>query len=205
MDKEELSDALKERDARIAELTRERDAERELVAQMKEHVESANELIESWIEAFEMTLNDKEEWCWQGPLLDAYDEQRGKYLALLRAWNRFVPQYNAIVAPRQRNFGRPLGASESQQTEVLRLHKAGLTLRGIADQMALGLRTVRTIIEKRDGVDRATLARLARIAPDKLAEAKELMRKRGRDALPARISATLKQGAKLLKATKGLR
>ena len=38
-------------------------------------------------------------------------------------WNRFVPDYNAIVAPR--NVGRPLAASEAQVATVLKLHKAG--------------------------------------------------------------------------------
>jgi hypothetical protein len=201
---DEFKDALKERDARIAELTRERDSERELVAEMREQVESADALIESWIEAFDMTPNDAGQWSWH-PFVRACDEWREKYLALLKDWNRFVPQYNAEVAPARRNFGRPLAASDSQRAEVLKLREAGLALRAICDQTALSLRTVRTIIDKRDGVDRATMARLARIAPDKLAEAKERMRRRSRDALPGRIAATLSGGKKLLKATKGLR
>ena len=54
----ELEAELKSRDARIQELTAERDEERDLVNQMREHVEEADALIESWKEAFDMTLND---------------------------------------------------------------------------------------------------------------------------------------------------
>ena len=50
---------------------------------------------------------------------------------------------------------------------MLRRRKAGQSLRDIADDTTLSQRTVRTIVDKADGVDRATLARLERIAPDK--------------------------------------
>jgi hypothetical protein len=88
---------------------------------------------------------------------------------------------------------------------VLKRRKAGQPLRGIADDTGLSLRTVRTITEKAEGVDRATTARLQRIAPDRLAEAKERSRKRSREALPRRIAETRQQGADLLKTAEGLR
>jgi hypothetical protein len=59
--------------------------------------------------------------------------------------------------------------------------------------------TVRTIIDKAAGVDRATLARLERIAPNVLAEAE------GRYVLPRRITEMHKSGVKLIKRAKGLR
>jgi hypothetical protein len=201
----ELEDALKQRDDRIAELTRERDAERELVAKMAEQVDDTSAMIDSWIEAFDMEMNDKGEYAWGDSLMTRYDELREKHYALVKDWNRFVPGYNAVVAPRMRNFGRPLAASESQQSDVMKRRKAGQSLRAIADETGLSLRTVRTITEKADGVDRATLARLQRIAPNRVAEAKERSRKRSRDALPRRITTTRKRGADLLKMAKGLR
>lgn len=68
----------------------------------------------------------------------------------------------------------------------------------------LGFQTVRTIIDGADGVDHATLGRLRRIAPDKHAEARARSRKRLRDALPNRITETLKEGEMLAKAAKGV-
>ena len=53
-------------------------------------------------------------------------------------------------------------------------------------------------------MDRATLARIQRIAPDMLAEAGERSRKRTRDALPRRINAALKDCAELRKRAKGI-
>jgi hypothetical protein len=57
------------RDHRIKQLTEERDAERKLVTEMREHVEQANERIEdgqrmvdNWIEGFDMVLNDDGNW-----------------------------------------------------------------------------------------------------------------------------------------------
>jgi hypothetical protein len=82
---------------------------------------------------------------------------------------------------------------------VLKRHKAGQSLRSIAEDTNLGLRTVRTIIDKADGVDRATLARLQRIAPNKLAEARERMHRRARALIPRRVTELQKRGAKLRK------
>jgi hypothetical protein len=196
----ELEDELKERDRRILDLRAERDAERALVAQMREHVEDANALIERWIEGFNMTLNDKGLYCWEEALMQERDALWEKHLALVRKWNKFVPRYNGRVAPR--NFGRPLAASESQRADVLKRRKAGQSLRDIAEDTNLSLRTVRTIVDKTGGVDRATLARLQRIAPDKFAEARQRSSKRSRDALPRRINETLARGKDLLKKAK---
>jgi len=88
---------------------------------------------------------------------------------------------------------------------VLRLSKDGLSLRAIADETNLSFRTVRTIIAKSNGTDRATMRRLERIAPDKFAEAKERSSKRTRDALPRRIKAFVGDGRDMLKEAKGLK
>jgi hypothetical protein len=43
-------------------------------------------------------------------------------------------------------------------------------LRGIAEDTSLGLRTVRTVVNQRDGTDRTTIKRLERIDPDRARE-----------------------------------
>ncbi len=50
------------------------------------------------------------------------------------------------------------------------MHKAGKSLREIAEETSLGLRTVRTIIAKGNGTDRTTIKHLERIAPDRARE-----------------------------------
>ena len=56
---------------------------------------------------------------------------------VLREWNRFVPKYNAIV--RAQSVGRPLAASDAQQHQVIKLRKAGKSLRGIVGETGLGI------------------------------------------------------------------
>jgi hypothetical protein len=52
---------------------------------------------------------------------------------------------------RAQPVGRPLAASEAQQATVRKLRKAGKSLRWIAEETALGLNTVRTILVKANG------------------------------------------------------
>lgn len=159
-------------------------------------------MIDSWIEAFGMVMDDKgvwrcSDWMWE------QEEYRDKYWKLRQDWNKFVGEYNATVAPLKRNFGRPLAASEAQKADVLKRRRAGQSLRSIADATGLSFQTVRTITGKATGTDRATLARLKKIAPDKLAEARERANRRTRDALPGRINAMVKRGDALRKKLKG--
>ncbi len=80
------------------------------------------------------------------------------------------------------------------------------SLRTIAEQTGLGLRTVRTIIDKTVGTDRTgkrtNLLRKREI--DRLRAAEYRVRKRARDLLPKRIAETRKRGEALVKAAKGL-
>jgi uncharacterized coiled-coil protein SlyX len=55
----DLENEIKHRDRRILELKREVDEAQTLIAEMREQVQDCNDLIDRWIEAFEMTLNDK--------------------------------------------------------------------------------------------------------------------------------------------------
>ncbi|MFZ1109006.1 MAG: hypothetical protein WAN43_11775, partial [Rhodomicrobium sp.] len=84
----ELEETVKQRDARVSELTEERDKERALVAEMHEHVREVNDVLDRWIEAFNMELNDRGEYCWREPLMHRHDELRAKYLDLLKDWNK---------------------------------------------------------------------------------------------------------------------
>jgi hypothetical protein len=61
------------------------------------------------------------------------------------------------------------------------------------------------VLDKADGADRATLARLERIAPDKFAEASTRRSSKDIAALPKRINANLKRNAELLEQAKGLK
>ncbi len=74
----------------------------------------------------------------------------------------------------------------------------------IGEDTGLGVRTVRSIVNPTERKGRAMQARLQRRAHNKLAKAEERARQKMRDALPRRINAALKQGAKLRKRTKGL-
>jgi hypothetical protein len=197
----ELEDELKERDRRINDLKAEVAQLEDLVTRQAEAVEDCENQIDHWIQAFDMVQNEDGVWVWSGNYVEG-QEWFEKYRALLKDWNKFVPDYNATV--RHRNVGRPLQASEAQVEQVLKLHKQGLSLRGIVDETNLGLRTVRTIIDRPDWRDRTSRKHLERIKPDVAAERAWLARKRTRDALPKSINATLKTCRELAKEAKGL-
>jgi hypothetical protein len=199
----ELQDELKARDRRIEELRGEVDELRNINKRMEEQVEDAGRVIEQWIEAFEMVQSESG-WTlstWVGSGL----KLREQYDALLRDWNRFVPEYNAIVAPRRRNVGRPLLASESQQEDVRKRRKAGEPLRSIAEETGLGLRTVVTIVGKDENTDRTTMKYLKRVVPDRAETIRNKARTRTIKGLPRAINATLKSGRDLIKEAKGLK
>jgi hypothetical protein len=198
----ELADKLKQRDARIKVLRADVDKAHKLVSQMREHVEDANRLIVSWVEAFEFTLNDKGEWSWAS-WVESFDALHSEYEALVREWNTAVSDFNSVIRPR--TVGRPLAANEAQRGQVLELHKGGMSLRGIAEETSLGVRTVRTIIDQGYGSDRTTVKYLERIYPDRNREVAWRARKRTRDGLPKRINATLTNGRELVKEAKGLK
>ena len=76
---------------------------------------------------------------------------------------------------------------------MLKLHKAGQSLRSIAEDMNLSVRTVRTIVDKKDGVDRSRVARIKLVEPQRKVRA----------TLPRRVSASKEKMAKLIKEAKG--
>jgi hypothetical protein len=221
----ELQDQLKERDERIKELRRELGEAEELVSEEREYIEQAMATIDAWKEAFGMVQDEKGVWRWD-EWMDRWTQMNKTYDAVVTKWNRFVGEYNemlALVLKRKRNVGRPLGADEAQVAQVRKLRKAGRSLRGIEQDTGLALATVRTIVDRDDGGDRMTkrrwqklhpgerweersytpVGKLARIDPRQFKE--EPWRVRTRASLPKRINETLERGAELVKAAKGLR
>jgi rubrerythrin len=58
----ELEDMLKQRDRTILELRQEAEKDQALIAEMREHVQDADDVIEAWKEAFDMRPTDKGGW-----------------------------------------------------------------------------------------------------------------------------------------------
>ena len=198
----ELEDELKARDRRIEELRTEIDELRDLVTRLREQDEDADNLIESWIEAFNMVLNEDGKYSY-APFVDDYEKTVDEYADLVRRWNKYVHIFNM----QNRNVGRPLAASEAQVAEVRKLHRQGRSLRGIADDTSLGLPTVRTIVGQMNGDDRTTQKhrdRLERIEIDRQQIAEWKRERRTGDALPKSVQAALKQGRELAKEARGL-
>ncbi len=202
---DELEVDLRQRDEQIKEQRDERRRAVDLVDEMREHVEDSNALIDSWIEVFQMEQNDDGTWIYKpSAAVDDFNALFEKHEKMVRQWNKFVGDYNSTVAPR--GLGRPLEASDAQVQNVLRLRKAKNSLRAIAEQTGLGLRTVRTIVDKDASTGRigkrTNLLRKREI--DRLRVAEHRSRKRIRDHLPKRITETRKRGDELIKAAKGL-
>jgi hypothetical protein len=197
----ELEDELKQRDRRVKELRADIAKLEDLVTRQDEHIQECADQIDRWIQAFDMVQDEDGLWEWSRDLVEG-TEWLDKYCALLKEWNRFVPEYNAAVRPR--NVGRPLGASDAQIEQVLRLYKSGASLRSIAEETSLGLRTVRTIIDRPDWRDRASRKHLERIKPDVAGERAWLAKSRVRKALPRQITAARKTCDDLHKEAKGL-
>jgi hypothetical protein len=172
---------------------------------MREHVESVDSTIENWIEYFDMEQREDDAWFWdkdQTELWVKHYDLVGEHHKLVRQWNKFVGQYNSTAAPR--NLGRPLQASPAQVQDVRHRHKNGASLRGIAKDTGLSLRTVRTILDQGSDRERTRTNVLRRESFDKMAAADFKAKKRGREYLEKQINRVLKDGVELVKAAKGL-
>jgi hypothetical protein len=128
----------------------------------------------------------------------------------LKARDRCIDELRRKIArlvdlAKRRPVGRPIAASEAQQDEVLRLRKQGRSLRAIAEETGLGLRTVVTITGKGEETDRTTMKLLQRIVPDRAAALRDKARTRAIKGLPKAINATRKAGRNLIKEAKGLK
>ena len=190
----DLENEIKHRDRRILELKREVDEAQTLIAEMREQVQDCND----WIEAFEMTLNDEGTYA-LAPWVAKLESYLDKYNALAAQWNKLIPKYNAAVAPQ--GIGRPLAASEAQQSQVLAMRKEGKSLRAIAAKTGLSPRTVRTIVGKAEGTDRTTKRtnELRKLELNRANMAAVRARKRARDALPKQITELVNRGRDIVK------
>ena len=191
-------DELRQRDRQIAELKQEQDEAQDLIRRFRDHTEDYDATLESWRETFGMELTDKG-WSWK-PFWNDYANLFDQHSALIKQWNKFVPVINAS----SQDVGRPLAASQTQVATVMKLHKQGKSLRWIAEETSLSLRTIRTIIDRKRGTDRATKARRQKIETDKFKHAHWKAQKRTGDALPKRVEAVIEAGKALAKEAKGL-
>jgi len=199
----ELEDALKEKERRLEELKADLDKANDLVQRQDEHVQDCREMMDQWIEAFEMVQGDSSAWEWS-ELVVSGAKWHSRYVDLVREWNRNVADFNATMV-RRRNVGRPLAASDAQRQTVIKLRTAGKSLRAIADETSLGLTTVRTILDQRDRRDRTSVKHLERIRRDMGEERTWQSQQRIRRSLPRRIDAVQRQSAELRKEAKGLK
>jgi hypothetical protein len=198
----ELEDEIKARDRRIEELRKEIDENRELIRRLEEHAEDYSNSIDSWCEAFGMTMTEDGSWTWE-PFWDEYNELINDYNDLVRRWNKYLP----LINREPRNVGRPLAASKAQVAQVRKLRRDGRSLRGIGDDTSLGLDTVRTIVGKMQVRNRTTQKhrnRLERIEIDRARIARWKRQRRTGDMLPKRAQAVVEAGRKLIKEAKGL-
>src|SRR5215472_6642906 len=84
-------------------------------------------------------------------LLEGYNDLLNEYNKLVRRWNRYVKSLATGPA-----IGRLPRASQAQQAQVRMLRGAGKTVRQIAHETKLSFQTIRTIIGRKDALDRTT-------------------------------------------------
>jgi hypothetical protein len=196
----DLERELKLKDERIRELKDEIDEGRELVRRMDEHAKEHDEYLEHFITTFGLVLTDDGKWSngehlkEERALLDAYEDLRLRYNKVVNAFNRNI----AVVNP----VGRPIAASEMQQAQIIKHHKAGKSSRWIAEDMTLSRRTVTTVISKPDGSDRTTNHHRRRLG---LEPKVKDWRPASMDRLPKQATALFEKGAELRKEVKGLK
>jgi septation ring formation regulator EzrA len=177
----ELEDDVKGLTKRLDDIRCEHDETVALVSIQCETLALQEDALQNWRDQIDV-------FFWVEAIKDAEasrKEYADRYEALLAKWNAFVPEYNEVVAQKKRNFGRPPAASNAQAAR-------DQSLRSIAEDINIGVRTLRTIIDKKDGVDRATQARLERIAPDRITTTKQRALQRKLAGIPQRLKRLLK-------------
>jgi DNA-binding CsgD family transcriptional regulator len=112
---------------------------------------------------------------------------------VIRLFNR----YSTLRQP----VGRPIGCSEAQEKEVVRLRRKGISLREIAKQTHLGLKTVRTVIAHAERTDGPTQrrARVLRIKVDRQPLVRLEARRKTRDIVRKQLPELNEQAKRLLK------
>ena len=196
----DLERELRFREERIGELKDEIDKSRELVREMEEHAQQHDEYLETFITTFGLTLNDEGKWG-NGEFITGYNALVAQYEDLRGRYNRLVRDFNQYAVP-PKPVGRPLAASEAQQAQVIKHHKAGKSARWIAGEMTLSRRTVTTVIDKLDGSDRNTQKRRRQLG---LEPKRKDWRPAAMTRLPKRATKHFEKGRELLKEANGLR
>jgi len=205
--KAELRAEVERLSEQVKELRGELSKAHDLVYEMREQVEDSNALIDNWIEVFDMEQGEDGVWLFDSQQRKLWQDHAALHEAhqkLIRQWNKFIGEYNSTVAPR--DLGRPLQASDAQVKEVLRLRKAGTSLRAIAAQTNLGFRTVRTIIEKMAGTGRTGKRTnvLRKRELDRLRAAEYRAKARAVAGMPKRVAQAVDALEDARKAAKGL-
>ena len=199
----ELEDALKDAKRRNDDLRREINEQNALITDLRETTEDLSDTLARFKDTFDLVPDTEPDTVTNAPLIDRLDEAQARNRALVEKYNKLLRITRARVLPRP--YGRPLAASDAQRQRILAHRKAGKSLRWIAEEMNLGLQTVRTVIDKKDGVDRTTMDRWQRIDPDMRMERDRRRRRKDVDTLRKRIPQLLEESADLIKRAKGLK
>jgi hypothetical protein len=196
----DLKRELRFKDERINELKLELEEQRALVHEMEEHVKERDEYLENFIQTFGLVLDDDGTWT-NGEEIKEDLARRGRHIDLIDRYNKLVRSFNRNIAS-VNPVGRPVAASEPQQALIIKHHKAGKSLRWIAEELTLSLQTVRTVIGKTNGTDRTTDMRRLKLGLEpKIKD----WRVASRDRLPKAATKHFEKGRKLLQEAKGLR
>ena len=199
----ELTRELHSRDRRLDELRREINDQNELITELREETEDLRDTLARFKDTFDLVPDEEPGTVTNGPLIDQLNEAQARYHALVESYNKLIRFLRARVWPQP--MGRPLDASKDQRQRIMAHRKAGKSLRWIAEEMNLGLQTVRTVVDKKDRVDRTTLDRWERIAPDMRMERDRRRREKDVRALRQRIPSQLEHADELIKRAKGLK
>ena len=194
----DLERELQLRDERIHELKDEIDETRDLLRRMEEHVQEGDEEFEHFITVFDMEEDADGMWRWS-KFFDEHYALEDRHDDLITRYNKLVHRFNRNIA-RVNPVGRPIAASEAQQEQIARHHKAGKSARWIAEEMTLSRRTVTTVIDKLDGTDRTTAKHRQRLG---LEPKRKDWRPAAIQRLPKRVTAHFEKGRKLRKEARG--
>ena len=163
-----LQDELKRRDERIAELRDEVDENRDLIRRQREQIEEEDSYIENFITTLGITM-DADGYYINGELIEEHNKLIDQSNQLSAHLKKMIVVIESLVRENnglrdlKRPVGRPIAASEWQQVQALAYHKNGKSMRWIAEAMTLSRRTVSTIIDKADDVDRTTTKRRVKL------------------------------------------
>ena len=202
-----MQDEIKRRDERIAELRDEIDENRDLIRRQREHIEEDTNYLETFITTFGLRMNEDGEWT-NGDFIKLHNQMIDDEVKQIADYNKLVDRFNDLlhryqdVRGNKRPVGRLVAASATQQTQALAYHKDGKSIRWIAESMTLSRRTVSTIIDKADDVDRTTTKRRVKLGLEPKPRPKR--RKWSINHLPKQATALAEQARELDTEARGL-